>query len=166
MSGTGFSGNPVFFLFCPFIHVALHGKAVDSRLKMSGMTAGRLKTSGMTAGAIEHVGHDGGRVVPDFACLCHARRSPLCQSRRFSLLSCPPVLPSVNPAGSPFCHSRRFLAGIQCFFLLSLHSCGPAWESLGFPIKDVGNDTRGIVCPRLPPLSCPPVPPSVIPAGF
>ena len=51
--------------------------------------------------------------------------------------------PSVIPAGPPLCHSRRWLAGIQCLSLLSLHSCGLAWESHGFPIKNVGNDSGG-----------------------
>ena len=46
----------------------------------------------------------------------------------------PPVL---------LCHSRRLLAGIQCFSLF-LYLCGPAWENHGFPINNVGND-RGAI---------------------
>ena len=30
------------------------------------------------------------------------------------------------------------------FSLLSLYSCGPAWESHGFPIENVGNDSVGL----------------------
>ena len=44
------SGNPVSFFFVPFIRGPRLGKALDSRLKMSGMTSGRLKMSGMTEG--------------------------------------------------------------------------------------------------------------------
>ena len=84
--------------------------------------------------------------------LCQARRS-LCQARR-SPLSGPPVS-SVRPAGplchsywSP-CHSRRLLAGIQCLSLLSLLRVVLHGKSRGFPIKNVGNDRRGLKTPGM-----------------
>ena len=82
-----FSGNPVSFLFCLFIRVALHGKALDSRLKMSGMTRGEL-------------------CVPAYP-FCHACPSPSVHARS---------LPSVMPAGFPLLSCPPVLAGIQCFF--------------------------------------------------
>ena len=108
------------------------GKALDSRLQTSGMTEGRWMTSGMTSGRI---------VRP---CL-----PPFCHVRRFPLLSCPPVPPSVMPdvppsvmpAGSPFCHARcsPFVmsalpfchsreSGNPVSFFCPFHSCGPVWE--------------------------------------
>ena len=71
-------------LCCSFICVApAWRKAMDSRLKMSGMTEG----------GIEGVGHDGMSALP----LCHAA-GPLCHARR-------PL--SVMPPGT-LCHARRF----------------------------------------------------------
>ena len=50
----------------------------------------------------------------------------------------------VSPRFS-FCHSRRVLAGIQCFSLLFLSFVGGLLgKTHGFPIKDVGNDRGGI----------------------
>ena len=64
-----------------------------------------------------------------------------------------PPSPLVTPASpllsfplSPFCHSRRFLAGIQCLSLLSFHSFGPhLGTARGFPIENVGNGRGGSV---------------------
>ena len=53
------------------------------------------------------------------------------------------LTPSVMPP-APLCPSRRLLAGIQCFSLLSFYLCGSAWEKHGFPINNVGNDSEGI----------------------
>ena len=84
--------------------------------------------------------------------LCHARRSPF-----------------VMPAGPPLSFPQS-LAGIQCLFLLSLHSWGPVWKNHGCPIKNVGHDSGRLENvwhdsgPALPPLSCPPVP-FVMPVG-
>ena len=97
---AGISRESSVFFFCPFIRAALHGKALDSRLKMSGMTRGEL-------------------CVP--AC-------PLCHVRRFPPLSFPPVF-SGNPVFFLFCpFIRAALPG----------------KSLGFPIKNVGNDREAI----------------------
>ena len=80
------------------------------------------ETSGTTEGGVgndrggRNVGNDRGGVGNDrtawslcHACkfrLCHARWSPLCHLLLVS----------------PLCHSRRFLAGIQCFsFVLFIH---------------------------------------------
>ncbi len=70
-------------------------KSVDSRLKMSGMTAGVLKMTGMTEG-LKTSGMTEGGIV--------GARLPFCHSRRF-----------------PLCHSRRFLAGIHGLALLSFY---------------------------------------------
>ena len=54
---------------------------------------------------------------------CHIPASSLlCHFRYFLLLSFPQVSPLSFPQ-VPFCHSRRFLAGIQGLFLRSLPSC-------------------------------------------
>ena len=56
-----------------------------------------------------------------------------------------PALASLSFLLSPLCHSRRFLAGIQCLSLLSFHSCGPPLGTArGFPIENVGNDRGGL----------------------
>ncbi len=89
------SGNPVSCFVVPCFVVlsfvwACMGKAMDSRLKMSGMTEG----------GIEHGGHDGMSALP----LCHARQSSLsCRRGPFVIpaglsLSCRRA-PSVIPAG-------------------------------------------------------------------
>ena len=57
---AGVSGNPGLFSSVRLFVGACLGKAMDSRLKTSGMTEGGLKTSGMTEGGIENVGNDGG----------------------------------------------------------------------------------------------------------
>ena len=80
-----------------------------------GNDRGGIERVGHDRGAIEHVGHDG---RPALAPLLF-----------------PPIL---------FCHSRRLLAGIQCFAFLFLYLCGPAWENHGFPINNVGNDRGGL----------------------
>ena len=79
-----------------------------------GNDRGGITNVGYGRGMIEHVGHDG--------------------RHGLGPLSCPLVL---------LCHSRRLLAGIQCFAFLSLCLCGPAWENHGFPINNVGNDRGG-----------------------
>ena len=56
---------------------------------------------------------------------------PLCHSRSGPSPSCPPG-PSVMLAGL-LCHSRRWLAGIQCLSLLFLHLCGPVWGKPWIP---------------------------------
>ncbi len=105
-----FSGNPVSFSSVPVIRVALHGKRHGFPIK--------------------NVGNDiGGIVWPRM-------RAALDSA---SLLACPLwllVMPALAPLScppAPFCHARRFLAGIQCFSLLSLHSGGPAWEKPWIP---------------------------------
>ena len=47
------SGNPVSFFSVPLFGWPCMGKAVDSRLKMSGMTEGGLETWGVTEGGLE-----------------------------------------------------------------------------------------------------------------
>ena len=50
------------FAFCSFICVGRHGKTMDSRLIMSGMTEGGLNTSGMTEGRLTMSGMTEGRL--------------------------------------------------------------------------------------------------------
>ena len=52
--------------------------------------------------------------------LCHARSDPsvMPAGPPPSCLLCP-----LRHAAGPPCHSRRWLAGIRCLSLLSLHSC-------------------------------------------
>ena len=67
---AGFSGNPVFFFFCPFICVALSGKSLGFPIKNVGndreaITNVRHDREAITnvrhdGGAIEHVGNDRG----------------------------------------------------------------------------------------------------------
>ena len=93
------------------------GKAMDSRLKMSGMTEG-----------IENVGDDRGGVGDDGGGL---KLLGMAEGE-----SCGPAYPS--------CHSRRFLAGIQSCSFLSVYSWGLLGKSHGFPIKNVGDDGGGL----------------------
>ena len=131
----GVSGNPVSFSCIPLFVCPGLGKILDSRLQTSGMTErGALGmtergasgitdgTAGMTDGM---AGMTDGMAPPDFVVMAG-----------FAVI---PVL----SGHSPLCHSRRSLAGIQCFSLVSLYSCAPAWENSGFPIKNVGNDRKG-----------------------
>ena len=123
------SGNPASCFVVPLFVWACMGEAMDSRLKMSGMTEGGLNMSGMTEGL-----------------LC-----PLCRTCS-GPLSFPPVL-SVMPAGSPLsCPPVSPITNVgdkvsgnpvSCFFVLlfvwPLHG-----RSHGFPITNVGNDRRRI----------------------
>ena len=133
----------------------------------------RLKTSGMTAGAIEHVGHDGGRVVPDFACLCHACPYPLFMPALSLLscpplppLSCPPVLSSVMPAGSPPLSFPQVFSGNPVFFSsvpsFVWHCLGKALDSR---LKTSGMTAAGS-CRPADPLCSFPLPPLSFPQVF
>ncbi len=88
--GDKVSGNPGSCFVVLFVVWACMEEAMDSRLKMSGMTEG----------GIEGVGHDGRHARP----LCHAAGlfviPPASLSYRQSSLSCPPAL-FVMPAGPP-----------------------------------------------------------------
>ena len=137
---------------------------------------------------IDHIGHDGRPALAPLSCppvlfvmppvlsvipagpLCHSRRplsvmppGTLCHSRR-PPLSCPPVSPITNVgdkvSGNP----------VSCFvvllFVWPLHG-----RSHGFPIKNVGNDRRGIEHGGHDGMSALPLcharwAPSVMPAGF
>ena len=50
----------------------------------------------------------------------------------------------------PLCHSRRVLAGIQCFSRLSFYWGAPLGKNHGFPIKDVGNARGGLTMSAMP----------------
>ncbi len=71
--------------------------------------------------------------------LCHSRKAPL------SFPRAPTVIPAGHPLSfpqGPLCHSRRVLAGIQCF-LCPFIRVPLVGENSGFPIKNVGNDREG-----------------------
>ena len=94
------SGNPVFFSSVPSFGWPAWEKAMDSRLKMSGMTER----------AIEHVEHDGrARSVP-FGIPPYPLCPPSCLPvpLRHTRWSPPlyPLVPSVIPAGPPLSYPR------------------------------------------------------------
>ena len=74
--------------------------------------------------------------------LCHSRKAPSVIPTGSPLSFLPVTLLSF-PQG-PLCHSRRVLAGIQCFLCPFIRVPWPG-KNAGFPIKNVGNDReRGI----------------------
>ena len=93
---------------------------------MSGMTAGGLNAWGMTEGEWS----TWGMTECLLWSLCYAptppHPGPLPEGEREAdaPLSCLLV---------PLCHSRRWLAGIQCFVFLFLYSWGPAWGKTWIP---------------------------------
>ena len=151
----------------------------------------RLTTSGMTAGLLYPLCHarrspsvipagpplSFPQVLAGIQCLfllsfirgaLHGN-SPGCPINNVGHDSGPALDPLACPPGPPLSFPQ-FLAGIQCLFLLSLHSWGPAWKNHGCPIKNVGHDSGRLENvwhdsgPTLPPLSCQPVP-FVMPVG-
>ncbi len=157
------SGNPGSCSSVPSSGGPCMGKSRGFPIKNVGNDRRGIKDVGNDR-AIENVGNDraescapAGEKPWILQAFCHACSVPLCQARR-SPLSCPPVppchsrrSPSVIPAGFPLsfppvppCHSRRLLAGIQGLALLSLLRVVLHGKSRGFPIKNVGNDRRGI----------------------
>ncbi len=148
------SGNPAScFVVLSFVWPCM-GKAMDSRLKTSGMTEGELKASGMTECLL---------------CLFVMPARPLCHSRQSSL-SFPPA-PSVMPAGPPLSFPPVVSGNPASCFVVLLFVWPLHGRSHGFPIKNVGNDRRGIEHGGHDGMSALPLcharwAPSVMPAGF
>ena len=140
----------------------------EGRLPTSGMTAGGLPMSGMTAGGlpmsviaeegVEGVGHDGWQALAPLS--CPDNPSPQPSPARGEGVGCasvmpagpsvmpagPPVMPAgppVMPAGPPLSFPPVVSGNpVSCFFVplfVGLHG-----GRLGFPIKNVGNDRKGI----------------------
>ena len=84
--------SSVFFSY-PFLHVALLGKNLDSRLKTSGMTEGDIGNDRGPDG--REGGHDGGEGVPDFIVIAGSAVLPVlfCHACMVSPPSCLPGFP-------------------------------------------------------------------------